>query len=120
MEKLYAKREASGSFHPHHTCEGKNKPKLCHPERSRGTCSSLHQQRILMEATLSPCHPDRSEAQWRDLRLSSLPAQTQPVSLIREADSQQQHTQEEKTKHAVPLALVADAVQKNHPDTERE
>jgi hypothetical protein len=32
MKKLYAKREASGSFHPHHDFEGKNKLKLCHPE----------------------------------------------------------------------------------------
>jgi hypothetical protein len=32
MNKLYAKREASGSFHPHHDFEGKNKLKLCHPE----------------------------------------------------------------------------------------
>ena len=40
----------------------------------------------------------------------ALPPQTQPVSLVGEAYSQKQHAQEEKTKHAVPLALVADAV----------
>jgi hypothetical protein len=44
------------------------------------------------------------------LRLATLPPQTQPVSLVGEAYSQKQHAQEEKTKHAVPLALVADAV----------
>ena len=49
-----------------------------------------------------------------------LTPQTQPVSLICETDRQQQHTQDKKTKHAVPLALVTDAVQENHPDTKRE
>jgi hypothetical protein len=39
-----------------------------------------------------------------------LTAQTQPISLVGETDSQKQHAQEEKTKHAVPLALMADAV----------
>ena len=99
------------------------------------TCS-LRAWRTAFSAT----HPERSEGsavfstsnkgwvphsspvfglEWDNGTLSLTP-QTQPVSLVRETHRQQQHTQDKKTKHAVPLALVTDAVQENHPDTKRE
>src|SRR5271163_5199167 len=52
MAKLYAKREASRSFHPHHNCEGKNKPKLCHPERTPDFLLHCTNQRPSMRLSL--------------------------------------------------------------------
>ena len=51
---------------------------------------------------------------------AALTAETQPVSLISEADGQEQHAQAEKTQYTVALALLADAIQEHHPDTEGE
>ncbi len=45
----------------------KRLPSLCHPERSRGICSSLHQHQIQMEA---PPFPLSSRAKPRDLQFS--------------------------------------------------
>jgi hypothetical protein len=39
---------------PMTNAEVRNRCKICHPERSRGICSSLHQHRILREAAPSP------------------------------------------------------------------
>src|SRR5271154_5796506 len=52
MAKLYAKREASRSFHPHHNCEGKNNPKLCHPERTPDFLLHCTNQRPRMRFSL--------------------------------------------------------------------
>jgi hypothetical protein len=52
MGKLYAKRETSRSFHPHHNCEGKNKPKLCHPERTPDFLLRCTNQRPRMRLSL--------------------------------------------------------------------
>src|SRR6202521_1691797 len=45
-------------------------------KRSGGTCGSLNQHLLLRETPHHPCHPDRSEAKWRDLRFS------QPAHLL--------------------------------------
>ena len=44
---------------------------LCHHERSRGICSSFVQPASNLNGKHPPpCHPDRSEAQWSDLRFT--------------------------------------------------
>jgi hypothetical protein len=51
------------------------------------------------------------QQQWLTKKI--LPAQAKPVSLVGEADGEQQHTQREETKHAVTLTLLADPVQEH-------
>ncbi len=57
---------------------------------------------------------------WCRPILCALPAQAKPVSLVGEADGEQQHTQRQETKHPITLALLADAVQENLRDAEGE
>jgi hypothetical protein len=63
MKKLYAKREASGSFHPHHKSEGKNKPKLCHPDPdflhaapSKTACAAFSEESRMRFANANKLH----------------------------------------------------------------
>jgi len=44
LKELYAQREASDPSIHITNCRGRNKSTLCHPERSRGICSSLHER----------------------------------------------------------------------------
>ena len=51
-KELHDEREACGTFHPHHRREGKNKPKLCHPERTPDFLLRRPHQRPRMRLSL--------------------------------------------------------------------
>jgi hypothetical protein len=54
---------------PETNLEGKPRSSLCHPERSRGICSSLHRPPMLRESTNLTFVIPTGAAKWRDLRL---------------------------------------------------
>src|ERR1700674_5478452 len=47
----------------------KHRPPLCHPERSRGICSSLHRPPMHRKSTNLTFVIPTGAAKWRDLRL---------------------------------------------------
>jgi hypothetical protein len=75
LSPLVIPTEAEGSAvspHPTHNSNLSNFSTLVIPtgaKRSGGICSfSPSHSQLPLEQPLSPCHPDRSEAQWRDLQ----------------------------------------------------